>query len=292
MAKKNSPPDSLPSDEGGLPGDLEGLLDSGDSFPETHMSLIIDAAAGEWSPFLREYLRPCWREVLLVCRQWNLPAPDADDLFQELMVRLFQPGSFRLRAAEAIAAVAPGTKLKGNSAERYLVYTQAVGKSAKFRTYLKQMILNVVRERVRSRAKSPKQLDSETLSGFEPEVEQSISRSLDDRWFEDCLAAACDRLFADSQAAKTKGRRRLFELFYSMVVDGDTIEAIAQRLDIHRSALSPYVAQSRNMFIEHLQAVTGIDELPELMALLVQHRQALKTALKATVEKGTETKGS
>ena len=67
------------------------------AFPETQASVLLEAASGEWGRFLNEYLRPCWCQIIASCRARRLPLTDADDLFQELVLRLIKEGSFRDR---------------------------------------------------------------------------------------------------------------------------------------------------------------------------------------------------
>ena len=64
-------------------------------FPETDSDILRQAAAGIWEPFFDGYLAPCWQETVTACRARRIPLSDADDLFQELMVRLLRDGRFQ-----------------------------------------------------------------------------------------------------------------------------------------------------------------------------------------------------
>ena len=68
------------------------IADSRAGFPPTDWSLLRQVADGQWEPLLREYLRPCSRETVLICRRKGLELTDSEDVFQELMLRVMQPG--------------------------------------------------------------------------------------------------------------------------------------------------------------------------------------------------------
>jgi DNA-directed RNA polymerase specialized sigma24 family protein len=232
---------------------------SDDSFPETVMEVLEEAAEGNWTRFFRDYLAPCWREILLSCRNRNLPLDDATDLFQELTVRLLSAGESKQNVAGAL----PGEQ-RGNIAKRFLHCREVGLQSARFRTYLKKVIQNLIWEQLRDKRRQPKVLASEEMAVLEPWVNDSVSSSVDRQWVNQCLDRAAEQLHFESRAASTRGRRRLFAILYQWMVKGQTAEAIALELGLDRTTVAELLIRSRHRFVEILGQITGIQSREEL----------------------------
>lgn len=247
--------------------------------PETRTQILAQAAAGNWGPFLEQYLEPCWREVVIVCRSRQVPLPDADDLFQELMLRLLSDAGFNRRVRSVLARQKQDPDFHGNMAGRYLKYRELPLRSARFRTYLKRVILNLVREAARKAHRRPKQLDDQAWKAIEPWMEQSVTRSLDRQWATGCLAEAAWQLWATSYAAPTRGRRRLFDILYLSTVRRQRPETIARKHGITRTTVSGLLTEARGRFVFLLSRITGITDRQELKELLADSIDELRGAL-------------
>jgi DNA-directed RNA polymerase specialized sigma24 family protein len=243
-------------------------------FPETQTAVLVRAAGGDWEPFFAEYLAPCWREIVLACRG-RLPADAASDLLQELAVRLLRDGRSRPVPGEADGEAAVP---RGNIPHRFLA-RRAGADSARFRTYLKQVICNLIAEQVR-RTKRAKPADPNRLPPPEQAVEDSVSTCLDRRWVLDCLPAAARQFRVESEGARTKARQRWFELLYLATVRGLSAAAIAGRLGLHRTTVVTDLAAARARFVALLGELSGVSSPAELKA----HVAADPTRLFAALE--------
>jgi DNA-directed RNA polymerase specialized sigma24 family protein len=251
-------------------------------FPETRHSLLAAAAAGSWEDFLAEYLQPCWRELGFVCRRWGFDATDAEDLLQDLMLRMIRTASFRKELAEAMPSDVAQIDLTGNLPARYLIYTRTVGKSARFRTYLKAVILNVVREAVRQRSKRPLALSEPLQSQFEPAVEAAVDQALDAQWFRECLVSAARQLRVESTHARTKARRRMFDVLYHTLVERTRQTALAEKLGVDRSTLSGILKLSRERFVALVQRLAGLASVKAAETMIARNEVDVRSALIAS----------
>lgn len=251
----------------------------GEEFPETVTLVLREAAAGRWEAFLATYLQPCWREVVLACRAHQIPLPDADDLFQELMVRLVKDAGFGRRAAEEMARLGEDANFHGNLPGRYLKYHELPLRAARFRTYLKATIHNLVLETLRQRRREPKSLEEPSLEGVEPWIEASITVGLDRAWCAECVEAAVTQLRDECAQATTKGSRRLLDLLYLTVVERRSVEQIAEHFDVDRTTVSHLLKQARVRLVTLLAAVSGTTEPDELKALVKKSSDDLTRVL-------------
>lgn len=234
------------------------------AFPETQTSVLVRAAQGDWEPFFREYLAPCWREITQACRG-RVPMGDAADLLQELTLRLLRMG--RSRDAEP---------LRGTIPQRFLVRKQLGIPSAKFRTYLKQVIANLVKEQARRAKERTRTRD---LSAADLSIEDSIHSIVDRYWVAACLADAATRFRDECLSAKTKGRRRQFETLYLATVLGLSSAEIGKRLGLHRTTASEELAEARERFVALLGTLSGIADREELKRYVAADPSRLFEAL-------------
>jgi len=248
-------------------------------FPETQTNVLSTAAKGDWDPFFREYLRPCWQEVVIACRSHHLPIEGADDLFQELMLRLIRDARFGPRTRKTLAGANQDPDFRASLPGRYLKYRELPVQSARFRTLLKSVIHNLVREAVRSAQRQPAQLDGGPGRAWEPSVEQSITRSLDRRWMIDCLAEAAGRLLEESKSARTGGRQRRFDVLFRSTVEGQSPGHIAGEYALDRSTISALLREARTRFAALLGEITGFTDPGELGDLLAGAGSELRDAL-------------
>lgn len=240
----------------------------GAAFPETQTSVLAQAAGGDWDPFFREYLAPCWREIALACRG-RIPVADIPDLFQELTLRLLKMGESRPEGEAA--------PIRGNIPQRYLARKQLGVPSAKFRTYLKQVIGNLIREQSRANRRQAK---SQAPAELEPAIEDSIAKSVDRHWVAACLFDAAQRFHAECAAARTKARQRQFELLYEATVNGATPAEIAKKLGLHRTTVTAELGEARERFVAWLAKLSGITDRDELKRLVAADPEQLFDALK------------
>jgi len=245
-----------------------GGASKGAAFPETQTSVLAQAAGGDWEPFFRQYLAPCWREIALACRG-RVPVGDIPDLFQELTVRLLKMGESRPEGEAA--------PIRGNIPHRYLTRKQLGIPSAKFRTYLKQVIGNLIREQSRANRRQAKSQDPAAL---EPAVEDSIAKAVDRHWVAACLVDAAQRFREECAAARTKARQRQFELLYESTVLGATPADLARKLGLHRTTITAELGEARERFVAILSKLAGIADRDELKRLVAADPGQLFEALK------------
>lgn len=224
-------------------------------FPDTRTSILVRAAEGEWEPFLAEYLAPCWRDIMIACRG-RIPAGDAPDLLQELTLRLMRDGQGRPVPGS------PGEPPRGNIPRRYLARKTGGVASARFRTFLKQVIANLIKEHVRHNRRAARSQDLSAAP--DPAVEDSVSSSVDRQWVAMCLADAARAFRAECAAARTRARRRRFELLYLATAKGLAPAAIGDRLGLHRTTVAAELAEARERFVGLLAGVSGIADRAEL----------------------------
>ncbi len=271
-----------PPAERGAPHDPQDL---GDEFPETETVVLREAAAGRWDTFLQVYLRPCWREVVSRCAEHGIALPDAEDLFQELMLRLVRTSGFCSKVDEELARLGEPPNFRANLPGRYLKYREmadAAGlplRSARFRVYLKGVVQNLVLELLRQRRRVPKSVDETLVGPDEPWIEGSVSSGMDRAWRAQCFQAALVALRAECAQARTKANRRLYNLLYHHVAEGQTASAIASRLRLDRTTVSSLLKRARNRFADLVTIAAGTTDPDELRTLLVGYGDDLAIAL-------------
>ena len=252
-----------------------------DEFPETQVDVLRKAAAGDWAPFLEEYLRPCWREVVLTCRQHNLPLSESDDLYQELMLRLLRSSGLNREVRRLMVRENQDPSFRGNLPGRYLYlrHLELPVPSARFRTYLKRTIRNLVLDAVRKAYRRPQRQMVRELAAAEPWIEESITHSLDRRWVANCLLKAAFLLRTESRAARSRGKRRLFETLYLASVEHWPSERIARKFGLHRTTVSDLLSRARSRLAVLLRQTTGVTDSAELRELLAGNIDELRNAL-------------
>lgn len=255
MGKKNQPTVR--------PSASAGENDPGGAFPPTQTILLAAAAAGRWEEFLAAYLRPCWENVAAACRAKGFQLHDADDLFQELVIRLMRPGKFaavtKRRAADVELAA-----FTGNLPARYLRYRKLPLESARFRTYLKNVIANLLLEAWRRRKKFRRQVPLVEEPQWSEWLERSIDVSIERHCLRDALQKAVDDLFREVAAASTQGRQRYFAYLYYGYVRQLSHGVIALKFDIDRTTVSEGYGEARKRLIELMQQRLGTDAEEEL----------------------------
>lgn len=249
--------------------------DPSSPFPETEESVLAQAAGGDWERFLRAYIEPCWREMLIVCRQRGISLVDGEDLFQSLMLRLLQEGRTRLPGGDDGQAAS----ITGNLPARYVQYCRRQTESVRFRTYLKGTIVNIVREALRKQARRAEQPLIDQYPAIEPELEESITQSLERHWLSECLYETARQFQELSRAQRTRGRRRLYDVLYRSIVDDQSPGFIAQQYGIDRSTVARLLTDARKQFVSLLQQVTGIDDPADLKRMLSHEPRLLQQAL-------------
>ncbi len=260
-------------------------FETGDDYPETSTFILHEAAAGRWDTFLAAYLRPCWREVVLCCAGRGIPLLDAEDLFQELMLRVLRHSGFSGKVEEELGRLGEAGDFRANLPGRYLKYREVANlqglsiRSTRFRAYLKGVVENLVLELIRQRRREPKPIDSALLESAQPWIERSITLGMDRAWRAQCLEAAIAMLREECAEASTKGRRRLYDLLYLNVVGEQSGDAIAKRLGLNRTTVSSLLKQARARLAALLSAATGIADPAELRALVAGCGEELKVAL-------------
>lgn len=257
--------------------------DTDERFPDTQSDVLGEAARGRWDRFLDAYLAPCWREVEIECRRRGVSLSDAPDLFQELMLRLLRDGEFKQTIKEVQAGSNDVGGGRGNLPSRYLLYRQLrPEQAARFRTFLKRVIRNILLENQRRIQRLPRSLATVAeTEGVEPWVDDSVGESVERWWVGQCMAEAARRLAEEADEARTRGEKRLFEIFRRAVVSGASPTTIAADLDLDRSTVSELLGRARRRFLFHLQAVSSISDLVELKARMAAAPEALLDAITA-----------
>ena len=245
-------------------------------FPATQTAILKEAAAGNWGRFLEEYLRPCWREITISCRSHGIPLTEADDLFQELIVRLLREGRLN-RVRE------PRKKrrevFRANIPAKYLKYRDLSLRTARFRTVLKSVIRNLLLESLRGRRKFPKTIGTFDGAAFEPVVSESVALHVDRQWVGESLFEAARRLAAESAAATTRGKKRMFGIFFQATVQGKSSALIAKKYGVDRTTIADLLSQARTRFTQILREVSGRDDLNQIEKAVIKHPELMIEAL-------------
>jgi DNA-directed RNA polymerase specialized sigma24 family protein len=249
-----------------------------DAFPETRSDVLRAAREGEWQAFFDEYLTPCWREIVIRCRLNRIPLENADDLFQELTMRLLQQGRLGKYVRDRLQPTGEDSEFRGNAAARYLVAKSCPAESPRFRTYLKGIIRNVILESLVDRGHQPVSLDQSPGDVLEPRIDESIGGSLDRQWTIECLDTAAAQLLTESIGATTKGKRRMFDLIYLETVQGLSQIDIARQLQLDPSTVSDLKRIARTRLVGILREVTGVAELNELRDIVAGSAEALRAS--------------
>jgi DNA-directed RNA polymerase specialized sigma24 family protein len=233
-------------------------------FPETSSKLLAEAAGGDWPRFFAEYLGPCWHEVVCACRQKGLALNNADDLFQELVLRLMRQGSGRLLNRGNPVVAAP----QGNLPARYLENRKRGENTARFRTYLKGVIRNLIQEALRKVKRQPQPLGLEEGGPLEPWVDSSISVSVDRLVITQGIRLAAESLCRAGQGLDRGPGSRLFPVLYAKLVRGEADAVVAERLGVDRTTVSHDYRVARERFLELLSEFTGIEDMADLKELV------------------------
>lgn len=256
----------------------EGVAAEG--FPETQTGILALAAEGQWEPFLRTYVHPCWKEVVMACRAKGVSFDHTDDLFQELMLRLMRRSPFGPQARRELVDDKQFQEFRGNLPAKYLLARRSPMKSAKFRTYLKRTIGNLVLEIVRQNRRQLKTVSQQTPAELlEPWVEESVSQLIDRQWFIEGLEEACRALQAESEAARTKGRQRMFDVLYLTTVNGWSAERIAQQFQVHRSTIAGLLREVRVRLLALLRTTLDVKDGKTLEAMILGNLGELRSVL-------------
>jgi DNA-directed RNA polymerase specialized sigma24 family protein len=250
-----------------------------DALPLTDTAVLAAAADGHWKPFFRAYLQPCWREVVIASRRHGIRLADPDDLYQELMLRVIRDAGFGHRVKQALAANDEDPEARGNLLGRYLKYRELPLPTARFRTYLKTVIRNLIRKVVRTERRQPRKLDTHHRIVLEPWIEESLTCYLDRQWIIDCLTEVVWQVHRESTSAHTRGKARWFGVLYRSTVKGESPRVTALEYQVDRSTISASLTEARGRFVDCLREVAGITNLDELGDLLADMVDELKTAL-------------
>ncbi|MCA9124136.1 MAG: sigma-70 family RNA polymerase sigma factor [Planctomycetaceae bacterium] len=275
MEKKSHENANLPPD---AYSDPPFIARHADAFPETKSDVLRAAGEGEWLAFFDEYLKPCWREIVIRCRLNRIPLENADDLFQELNMRLLREGRLGKYVRELLRSTGEDPEFRGNAAARYLVAKSNPAGSPRFRTYLKGIIRNLILESLMDRGRQPLSLEHSLGNPLEPRIDESIGGSLDRQWTIQCLDMAAIQLLAESNDATTKGKRRMFDLIYLETVAGLSQVDIARQLNLNPSTVSDLKRIARTRLVGILREVTGVAELNELRNIVAGSAEALRAS--------------
>ncbi len=252
-----------------------------EAFPPTETTVLAEAAAGKWDRFFTLYLRPCCTEISRCCRQRGLAVGDADELFQELTLRLMREAKARRGKMPNAAQRERAAEIRGNLPKRYLEHRRLFDTTARFRTYLKSVIEHLVLERLREKRRLPQPVSSLERKAVDPAITEVVFATIDRPWLRECCDNAVRRLRQESDAAPTRGRRRLFGVLYGTLVKRKTSRQLALELGVDRTTVSQLLAQARRRFIELLHEATGLDDANELKHLLAAAPDVLAESLTA-----------
>ena len=249
-------------------------IENSELFPPTRSQVLRAAADQDWTAFLAAYLRPCWREVLLVCRKQGVRIDDAHDVYQELLLRLMRPGRIKHATGQDNDQALP----LGNLPARYLLGKQLGISDARFRTYLKITVVNLVREHLRWQRRRRERQAPMEWDELIPAIEQSITLSLDRQRVAAAILQAASDLRDESRSATTKAHRRQYAVLQATIAFGQSPEEIATGLGLSRSTVTGIMTAARARFIEILRARTGMPGRSELKQMLHHHAADLVSA--------------
>lgn len=252
--------------------------ESGSEFLDTRSVILKAAAEGDWSEFFSRYLRPIWSEVVKVCRQRNVRLVDAEDMFQEIVLRMLREGSFHPRLHRELTQAGLDANVRGNLAARYMIHRQLPRPSARFRTYLKRVIHNVILESLRKRRGRERPETPLDVSLLEPMVEESVEESLDREWSLDCQLRAALLLKLDSERARTRGQRRHFDIMERTIVAKQSPQEIADDLALDASTIRELLVHAKAKYLKLLKDVCGKDDFEQLRDAVSTIPDALRIA--------------
>ena len=216
---------------------------------------------------------------MIACRRHGVRLVAPDDLYQELMLRVIRDAGFGHRARQALTEKHEDPETRDNLPGKYLKYRELPLPTARFRTYLKTVIRNLIHEAVRTERRQPGKIDSPHDMVLEPWIEDSLTRHLDRRWIVDCLTEAAWRVYRESESARTRGKARCFDVLYRSTVKGESPGLIAVEYQVDRSTISALLTEARGQFANCLRQVAGITDLDELGDMLTDMADELKAAL-------------
>jgi DNA-directed RNA polymerase specialized sigma24 family protein len=217
--------------------------------------------------------------VLIACRSRGIQLPDAEDLYQELILRLLRDSRFSRPFRDLLARENQDPDLRANPVSRYLKARDLPMRSGRFRAFLKGVIRNLLLEGMRKGRRQPRCLTDHDLEDVQPWMEQSISRLLDRQWLARCLTEAAWQLRRESESAPTRAQRRLFEILYLSTAESRSQDEIAERYGVHRTVVSRLLGEARRRFVSFLQGIAGISDQGELRVLLADSAEELKSAI-------------
>jgi DNA-directed RNA polymerase specialized sigma24 family protein len=236
-------------------------------YPETQSKILEAAAAGDWQAFLQSYLAPICTDLQRFGKRFGINLTDQDDLRQDLMLRLMTP---KMIAEIAQCTAAEPVTTDANLVGRYLTQPGVTFRSGRFRAYLHGVIRNVVLESLRRRANLRHRTVPWDEAEFAAAVDESLSHAMDRQWIGHCLDEAACAVRRDAATARSKARRREFEILCLALVDRKSVAEIAQHYGLEENTASGCLRDARERFVQHLERLTGID-----------HRGQLKQAVAA-----------
>ena len=250
----------------------ESALNSG-LFPETNSGLLAAAADGRWEEFLAAYLRPCWKNLLAACRARGLDLNDADDLFQELIVRLMRPGRFGPETLRKIQEEGL-SQYRGNLPARYLRLQDLPLQSAKFRTYLKAVTTNLLAEALRERKRRTREAVPVDEIDVQQWLDESVGHSYDRSRTWEVLRTAIEQFYRETATARTRGQRRHFSYLYYTFVGNRSPGIIALRYGLNRATVSEGLDEARRRFVEIVRSLCGDDAENAVRLLIAEPHEA------------------
>jgi len=247
-----------------------------DHIPATRLSVLKEAASGEWAQFWTVYLQPCLRELTLELRRCGLNSVRPEELLSQLHLALARSAKHGEVARRELTAANSDFVVQGNVPAKHLRLVAAASEGysvsvAKFRTLLRRIISRLVLDAVRTNrsghAFTRPNLDSPLKAVDEPDG-SPIDDWADQLWIVDLLRATCQAFFSVCDASRTKGRRRFPRLLYDSLVDECSPQEIALREGYERSWISRQLAAAEALFASCLKHQYREDERHEVQRVL------------------------
>ena len=98
--------------------------------------------------------------------------------------------------------------------------------------------------------------------------------------FQEVAEPAVTRLRDECLAARTKGKRRLLDALYLRLVEGRSVEQMAEHFRLDRATASQLLQHARSRLVVLIAAISGITEPAELRSLLARSSGDLKSVLR------------
>ena len=143
---------------------------------------------------------------------------------------------------------------------------------------MKSVIQNLVLEQVRQRQRRPQSLAAESSPKIELWLEEAVSEVIDRQWLAECLLVAARELREESARARTRGKRRMFDLLYRSTTLRQAAAPIAREYGVERSVIAEMLPQARQRFLKLLSQVTEIDSEDELQRQVARVPESLLDA--------------